>query len=154
MRHEAWYRLDNVAKIYPVLARSRHLTMFRLSATLTIPVDPVILQQALDQTLERLPFFAVRLRRGLFWYYFEANPHPARIEEDVRQPLRPLLPGGARWLLALCPLHRPPDCGRFFPRADRWHRWNGFYENTGSLLLESGRSSRQTRSSSWHPGAA
>ena len=93
MRHEAWYRLDNVAKIYPVLARSRHLTMFRLSATLTIPVDPALLQQAFDQTLERLPFFAVRLRRGLFWYYFEANPHPARIEEDVRQPLRPLLPG-------------------------------------------------------------
>lgn len=93
MRHEAWYRLDNVAKIYPVLARSRHLTMFRLSATLTIPVDPPILQQALNQTLERLPFFAVRLRRGLFWYYFEANPHPARIEPDVRQPLRPLIPG-------------------------------------------------------------
>jgi len=93
MRHEAWYRLDNVAKIYPVLAHSRHLTMFRLSATLTIPIDPAILQRALDLTLERLPFFAVRLRRGLFWYYLEANPHPATIEMDVRQPLRPLNKG-------------------------------------------------------------
>jgi len=74
--------------------------MFRLSATLTIPVDPDILQQALEQTLERLPFFAVRLRRGLFWYYFEANPHPARIKADVRQPLRPFA-RRTQWLFIL-----------------------------------------------------
>jgi NRPS condensation-like uncharacterized protein len=93
MRRADWYRLDNVAKIYPVLAGSRHLTMFRLAVRLNVSVNPVILQQALETTLRRFPFFAVRLRRGLFWYYLEANPHRPLIEPDGLNPLRPLRPG-------------------------------------------------------------
>jgi NRPS condensation-like uncharacterized protein len=93
MKPAEWYRLDNAAKIYPVLARSRHITMFRLAARLKVKVDPAILQQALDMTLQRFPFFAVRLRPGLFWYYLEANPRRMLIEPDVQNPLRPLHPG-------------------------------------------------------------
>jgi NRPS condensation-like uncharacterized protein len=93
VKREDWYRLDNIAKIYPVLARSRHLTMFRLAACMNVRVDPDILQQALEITLRRFPFFAVRLRRGLFWYYLEANPHRPLVELDVENPLRPLQPG-------------------------------------------------------------
>ncbi len=93
MRRDDWYRLDNVAKIYPVLASSRHLTMFRVAANLNVQVDPALLQEALETTLHRFPFFAVRLRRGLFWYYLEANPHRPLVEEDVENPLRPLHPG-------------------------------------------------------------
>lgn len=93
MQHMDWYRLDNIAKIYPVLAGSRHLTMFRLAACLNVQVEPAILQQALESTLRRFPIFAVRLRRGLFWYYLEANPHCPQVEPDVENPLRPLRPG-------------------------------------------------------------
>lgn len=93
MSQANWYRLDNAAKIYPVLVRSRHLTMFRIAARLTVPVDPQLLQQALELTLKRFPFFAVRMRHGLFWYYLEANPHRPLVEPDVSNPLRPMRPG-------------------------------------------------------------
>ncbi len=84
-----WYRLDNAAKIYPVLMRSRHGGYFRLAVLLHEPVDPVILQQALEATLKRFPFFAVRLRRGLFWYYLESYDGIPKIEPDVQNPMRP-----------------------------------------------------------------
>lgn len=84
-----WFRLDNAAKIYPVLMRSRHISIFRLSALMREQVDPEKLQQALDLTLPRFPQFAVRLRRGIFWYYLEAHDQPFLIEEDVNNPMRP-----------------------------------------------------------------
>ena len=43
-----WMRLDNAAKIYPAAKRRKWNNVFRLSATLTQPVDPVVLQAALD----------------------------------------------------------------------------------------------------------
>ncbi|MGI6238443.1 MAG: hypothetical protein ACOYI5_02320, partial [Christensenellales bacterium] len=67
----AWIKLDNAAKIYPP-ARTRDWTaMFRLSITLTEPIDPVALAEAQNAALKRIPTFAYRLRRGVFWYYFE-----------------------------------------------------------------------------------
>jgi NRPS condensation-like uncharacterized protein len=87
--HKLWYRLDNAAKIFPVIMRSRHGAFFRLAALLRDPVDPVLLEKALDRTLARLPFFAVRLRRGLFWYYLETSDFKPPVEPDVQNPLRP-----------------------------------------------------------------
>ena len=69
-----WMRLDNAAKIYPAAKRRKWNNVFRLSATLTQPVDPVVLQAALDKTAPRFPSIAVRLRRGVFWYYLEEIP--------------------------------------------------------------------------------
>ena len=43
-------------------------------------IDPELLQKALDLTLMRLPFFAVRLRRGLFWYYLETSESRPPVE--------------------------------------------------------------------------
>ena len=84
-----WYRLDNAAKIYPVLMRSRHGGFFRVSVLLHDSIDPVSLQEALEATLKRFPFFAVRLRRGLFWYYLESHDDRPTIEPDVQNPMRP-----------------------------------------------------------------
>ncbi|MEA4889802.1 MAG: hypothetical protein VB070_10105 [Clostridiaceae bacterium] len=84
-----WYRLDNAAKIYPVIMRSRHISVFRLAALMRDPVDPRQLQTALEQTLLRFPYFAVRLKRGAFWYYLESCANPPAVEEDVQNPLRP-----------------------------------------------------------------
>lgn len=77
-----WYRLDNAAKIYPVIMNSRHPTVYRVGAVLREPVDPVLLQRAADQTLARFPAFKVRLRAGLFWYYLEENPAPFLVEPE------------------------------------------------------------------------
>ncbi len=84
-----WYRLDNAAKIYPVIKRSRHVSVFRLSAVLRDPVDPAIIKQALEKTLVRFPYFAVRLKPGLFWYYLESFNGQPGVEEDVHNPMRP-----------------------------------------------------------------
>ena len=66
-----WMRLDNAAKIYPAAKRRNWSNTFRLSATFREPVDPTVLQSALNVTVKRFPSIAVRIRRGMFWYYLE-----------------------------------------------------------------------------------
>ena len=43
-----WMRLDNAALIFPAVRRRDWTNVFRLSATLTEPVEPEVLQQAVD----------------------------------------------------------------------------------------------------------
>lgn len=79
-----WYKLDNAAKIYPAISGSNRASVFRLAVQLKKEVNPSILQTALVMTLPRFPTFAVRMKRGLFWYYFEPNPnHPVVIQEQA-----------------------------------------------------------------------
>ena len=82
-----WMRLDNAAKIYPAAKRRGWTNYFRLSATLKEPVDVQVLRTALDVTVRRFPSIAVRLRRGVFWYYLEEIGKAPPIEEDKSYPL-------------------------------------------------------------------
>ena len=82
-----WMRLDNAAKIYPAAKRRNWNNFFRISATLTEPVDVAVLRSALDVTARRFPSIAVRLRRGMFWYYLEQIPHSPAIQEEKSCPL-------------------------------------------------------------------
>ena len=82
-----WMRLDNAAKIYPAALRKNWSNVFRLSAVLSEPVDTAILQEALDVTVRRFPSIAVRLRRGLFWYYLEQIPQPPPVRPEQSYPL-------------------------------------------------------------------
>ena len=82
-----WMRLDNAAKIYPAAKRRNWTNYFRLSATLTEDVDLGVLRAALDVTVRRFPSIAVRLRRGVFWYYLEEITKAPAIEEDKSYPL-------------------------------------------------------------------
>ena len=82
-----WMKLDNAAKIYPAAKRRNWNNFFRISATLTEPVDVAVLRSALDVTARRFPSIAVRLRRGMFWYYLEQIPHSPAILEEKSCPL-------------------------------------------------------------------
>ncbi len=82
-----WMKLDNAAKIYPAARNNNWSSIYRLSATLTEKVDREVLQNALDITLRRFPSFAVRLRRGAFWYYFQQLSEAPRIQEEYSYPL-------------------------------------------------------------------
>ena len=82
-----WVRLDNAAKIYPAARRQNWSNVFRLSATLSEPVDKAILQSALDVTVRRFPTIAARLRRGVFWYYLQQLTHPPAVEQEYAYPL-------------------------------------------------------------------
>lgn len=85
-----WMRLDNAAKIYPAARRRNWNNRFRLSATLTEDIHPAILQSALDVTVRRFPSMAVRLRRGMFWYYLEELKTAPPVAEEESCPLAPI----------------------------------------------------------------
>lgn len=82
-----WLRLDNAAKIYPAARRQNWSNLFRLSVTLTQPVDEKVLQSALDVTVQRFPSMAARLRRGVFWYYLQELEQAPRICREYSHPL-------------------------------------------------------------------
>lgn len=82
-----WLRLDNAAKIYPAARRQKWSSLFRLSMTLTEPVDTAVLQSALDVTVQRFPSIATRLKRGLFWYYLERVEEPVQIRTESCYPM-------------------------------------------------------------------
>ena len=70
---QTWSRLDNSAKIYPMLVNKKSQNIFRLSVTLKEKVDKNILLDALKMTIERFPVYKVRLMKGAFWYYLDDN---------------------------------------------------------------------------------
>lgn len=86
-RQLRWMKLDNAAKIYPAAKRRNWNNIFRLSITLTEEIDPALLQSALDVTVRRFPSIAVRLRRGMFWYYLEEIEKAPRVMPERGYPL-------------------------------------------------------------------
>ena len=81
-------RLDNAALIYPPAVKKKYAMMFRLTLTFKKDIDKEVLAKALENTLVRLPSFAYRLRRGLFWYYLEKIDGIPPIQDDVKNPMR------------------------------------------------------------------
>lgn len=82
---QTWSRLDNSAKIYPMLVNKKSQNIFRLSVTLKEKVDKNILLDALKMTIERFPVYKVRLMKGAFWYYLDDNHAKIKV-----YPLDPL----------------------------------------------------------------
>lgn len=82
-----WMHLDNSAKIYPAAATSTWNNIYRLSATLKEDVEREVLQSALDVTVRRFPSIAVKLKRGVFWYYLEEIKHAPKIQDEKSYPL-------------------------------------------------------------------
>lgn len=80
-------RLDNAALIFPAIRQRRWVNAFRVSATLTEPVDPALLQQAVTDLAPRFPSMYVRLKTGVFWHYLEGLPEPPKVREDFAYPL-------------------------------------------------------------------
>ena len=83
-----WMRLDNAALIYPPAVKKKYAMMFRLTLTFKDNIDREILSEALTNTLKRLPSFAYRLRKGLFWYYLDKIDGIPPILDDVKNPMR------------------------------------------------------------------
>lgn len=83
-------KLDNAAKIYPAAQRRKWKALFRLSVELTEEVDPAVLERALASTLKRFPSFALKLKKGVFWYYLEHNEGQPDIREDGAYPCMPM----------------------------------------------------------------
>lgn len=94
-----WRKLDNTAKLFPVLANKHRTNVFRVAVVLKEEVDKEILQQAVQEILPWFEAFKVRLRKGFFWYYFEDNKRPLIVEEESNYPCRYINPqAGDRYL--------------------------------------------------------
>lgn len=72
-----WDKLDNTANLFPVIVSENVSNVFRISVTLKEDIDEQLLQKALDKVLSYFDVFNSRLRKGIFWYYFETNRKPA-----------------------------------------------------------------------------
>ena len=78
-------RIDNAANIYPASLSKHYASLYRMSVTLTEPVDPAVLRQALVTVSERIPTFRCELRAGAFWW------HLRRMEKEPEvTPTAPL----------------------------------------------------------------
>ena len=88
-REVRWDRLDNTAHLFPVIAGEQMTNVYRISVTRTELVQPELLQEALNLVLPKMDGFNLRLRMGVFWYYFEENGKPApRVREESNFPCR------------------------------------------------------------------
>ncbi|MEG2310738.1 MAG: hypothetical protein RSB76_01975 [Clostridia bacterium] len=81
-----WHRLDNTAKIFPIITSKKSSNVFRVCVALNSIILEDKLQLALDKTLPWFKVFRVKLKKGFFWFYFETNNKQAKIHEEDRYP--------------------------------------------------------------------
>lgn len=83
---EKWDRLDNASKIFPPNTTKRDTKVFRFACELKEEIDKIVLQRALELTLEEFPIFRSVLRRGAFWYYLKPEKRKVRVTEENTPP--------------------------------------------------------------------
>ena len=89
--YKKWYKLDLSAIVYPTLQRRDFSSVYRLSVLMKEPVQPEVLQQAVDMTLPRFPTYKAAIRRGVFWRYLEPNHRPGPfVQEDIKNSCQPM----------------------------------------------------------------
>lgn len=92
-----WDKLDNTANVFPVIAGESMTNVYRISVTLQEEVRQELLQEALERVLPWFDVFCVRIRYGVFWYYFETNQKPAPVvKQEYRYPCQFISPNRNR----------------------------------------------------------
>lgn len=86
-----WSKLDNTGKLYPAVSDLGSTNVFRMSAYLYEDIEPNILKIALNKALSAMPIFKVKLRRGLFWPYFEINFDEPIVYEENFYPCKTIM---------------------------------------------------------------
>ena len=84
--YSKWRKLDNAALAFPLVTDKNDTRVFRFYCQLKEKVNSEILQQALDQTMEKYPLFQAVLRKGLFWFYLERRDIPAVVKKEAGAP--------------------------------------------------------------------
>ncbi len=88
-----WDKLDNTANVFPVIAGESMTNVYRISVVLQEEIKEELLQEALERVLPWFDVFRVRIRYGVFWYYFETNQKPApRVKKEYRYPCQFISP--------------------------------------------------------------
>ena len=81
-----WRKLDDQAKVFALASSENYSSIFRLSVVLKEAIDKDILQKALNLVLDKYKVFKVKMKKGLFWYYLEANTGEALVSIENEYP--------------------------------------------------------------------
>ena len=81
-----WRKLDNAALAFPLVTGKNDTRVFRFYCELNENVDPKLLQDALDKTMEKYPLFQMVLRKGLFWFYLERRDISPVVKKEKKSP--------------------------------------------------------------------
>lgn len=85
-----WSKLDNTGTLYASITTLNNPNIYRLSVKLKEKVDKDTLEVALFNTLQTIPSFNVKLRKGFFWYYLERNHATPIVRRDTHFPFMDL----------------------------------------------------------------
>lgn len=94
-----WSKLDNAAKIFPANSKKSDTKVFRFACRLVEPVDKIVLQKALDTTIDEFPLYKSVIKSGVFWYYFEKSHINPLVTEETLPPCSPLFDRDKKGLL-------------------------------------------------------
>ena len=87
--HIRWEKLDNTAHLFPVISGEDMSNVYRITIELNEKIQQDVLQKALNIVLPKFNGFNLRLRKGVFWYYFEENGKPApKVKQETKAPCR------------------------------------------------------------------
>ncbi|MEG1710202.1 MAG: hypothetical protein RR054_04945 [Clostridia bacterium] len=83
-----WLHLDNAALIFPSAENADMSSMYRITVLMKDTVQPLLLQEALNETVPRFPSIVSAVKHGFFWYYLEPSNKPLVVEEQTDFPSR------------------------------------------------------------------
>ena len=81
-----WRSLDNAAKLFSAASSPKDTRVFRFYCVLKEEVKEEILQEALNQTIQKYPVFLSVMRKGLFWHYLEKSELRPVVREEYKEP--------------------------------------------------------------------
>lgn len=87
-----WYKLDNAGKMFHAVSEQANSSVFRIAAIMKETVQPAELQLALDDAIKRLPMFAVKLSKGVFWDFLVDNNEKLFVHLENQYPCAPIDP--------------------------------------------------------------
>ncbi len=76
-----WRKIDNTAKAF-TMEENKYINTFRLSVVLKRKIDPKILKQAINKTLDMYPSYKVKMKSGFFWNYLKINKSSPIVEKE------------------------------------------------------------------------
>ena len=142
-----WRKLDNAAKLYSAASNKKDTRVFRFYCELKEEVNPDVLQEALNQTIEIFPTFLMVLRKGLFWHYLEpCNLRPI-VKEEYKEPCSRLYIKDKKTLLFEVTYYKKRINFEVFHVLTDWHRSDRIFKRTGKKLSLSYSQSKWIRTS-------
>ncbi|SDI53268.1 alcohol acetyltransferase [Natribacillus halophilus] len=89
---DQWYKIDNAGKVFHAVSNPANSSVFRIAMIMKTTVEEDKLQNALDDVMKRLPMFAVKLGKGIFWDFLVENDKKLFVQKETHYPCAPIDP--------------------------------------------------------------